>query len=128
MAILRLNSLKELVLPSGSRKSRSKHGNVHTKIGGEKYDSKREATRHLRLELEQRAGRIANLRRQVPFVLAPKAVVGGKPKRSLIYRADFVYERDGKTVVEDSKGHLTEVYKIKRHLMKTVHGIDILET
>jgi predicted transcriptional regulator YdeE len=32
---------------------------------------------------------------------------------------DFAY------VVEDAKGHETDVARIKRHLMKSVHGIDV---
>jgi len=44
------------------------------------------------------------------------------------YIADFVYKDDeGKTVVEDAKGVLTPVYKLKRHLMMHVHGIKINE-
>lgn len=51
-------------------------------------------------------------------------------KPALRYVADFVYwhNQKGCQVVEDSKGHLTDVYRIKRHLMATVHGIEILET
>lgn len=54
-------------------------------------------------------------------------MIQGKAKRSLIYRADFAYVENGSKVVEDVKGKLTEGYKIKRHLMKTVHGIEIKE-
>ena len=38
--------------------------------------------------------------------------------------------RSGKTVVEDVKSAITKkdkVYRLKKHLMKTVHDIDILE-
>lgn len=45
----------------------------------------------------------------------------------LRYVADFVWEEGGKTVVADVKGVAVDVYKVKRHLMKAVHGIDILE-
>ena len=47
------------------------------------------------------------------------------------YKADFTYFDDrqgGEFVVEGVKGFRTEGYKIKRHLMKAVHGIEVLET
>ena len=44
------------------------------------------------------------------------------------YRADFVYIRGGRRVVEDAKGFRDRVYKLKRALMLACHGIEILET
>jgi hypothetical protein len=104
----------------------SKYRNVRNEVAGEKYTSLRERHRHFELILEQRVGLISNLRREVPFVLAPGAMVAGKAKRALVYRADFCFDRGGVPVVEDCKGVLTAVFIIKRHLMKTVHGIDII--
>lgn len=115
---------------AGAVPKASKYGNAKAELNGQKFDSRAELARYQVLVLLQRAGRIADLTRQVAFVLAPAATVGGKPKRRLEYRADFQY-RDlatGAVVVEDVKGMLTAEYKIKRHLMKTVHGIDIFET
>lgn len=44
------------------------------------------------------------------------------------YMADFKYsDRAGALVVEDVKGHATEVYKLKRRLMLACHGIEIQE-
>lgn len=114
----------------GAAKRKPKYGNSKATLNGEKFDSRAELARYQTLLKLEQAGGISQLTRQVSFVLAPKAVVAGKLKRSLIYRADFQY-RDhatGRMVVEDTKGVLTEAYKIKRHLMKTLHGIDILET
>ena len=44
------------------------------------------------------------------------------------YFADFVYEQDGKQIIEDVKGQdkVTEGYRIKRHLL-AVAGIHIVE-
>jgi hypothetical protein len=108
----------------------SKYSNVKAEWNGEKFDSKAELSRYMQLLALVKAGAIRDLTRQVSFVLAPKVIIQGKPKRSLIYRADFSYVdcKTGKQVVEDKKGALTEAYKIKRHLMKSVHGIDILES
>lgn len=99
----------------------SKHRNVRTERDGEKYDSKAEAGRHAELLRMERAGVITNLRRQVSFELAPGVKLEGRSRKSppLRYFADYVYERDGATVIEDVKGRdkVTEGYRIKRHLM-----------
>ena len=88
------------------------------------FDSKREAERYLFLRSEQLAGRISDLKCQVPFTLLPPQ---GK-ERAVKYIADFTYMRDGKLVVEDSKGFKTDVYRLKRKLMLYIHGIEIQET
>ena len=119
-------SLSDLL---GTRKRRSKHGNVKTTIGSEKYDSKREASRHQSLLLEQRAGSIAGLRRQVRYMLIPsQRRADGKAERPVTYIADFVYERDGATIVEDSKGMRTRDYIMKRKMMLFFHNVSIIET
>ncbi len=111
-------------------KKPSKFGNKACEVGGQKYRSKREANRHQALMLLAHAGLVENLRREVRFELAPAVKLDGKTKPALRYFADFVYfdKRLGREVVEDCKGHRTDVYRIKRHLMKSVHGVDILET
>jgi hypothetical protein len=44
------------------------------------------------------------------------------------YTSDFNYrERDGREVVEDVKGVVTLVYKLKRALMRALYGIVIEE-
>lgn len=108
----------------------SKYKNVKTEWAGEKFDSQAELHRWLVLKGMERGGMIRDLTRQVSFELAPAVKIGGKTKRALTYRADFSYidTKTGEKVTEDKKGALTAVYKIKRHLMKSVHGIDIRET
>lgn len=107
----------------------NKYRNRPREVGGEHYRSGREAKRHQELLLLQRAGAIAGLVREVPFVLAQAVVLDGRNKPALRYVADFVYStKDGRQVVEDCKGVRTPVYRIKRHLMATVHGIEIVET
>lgn len=107
----------------------SKYGNRRIQHKGETFDSQAELRRWLDLQLLERAGKIGGLMRQARFELAPAAIVAGKKKRALTYVADFLYiDSTGDTIVEDKKGALTEAYKIKRHLMKTVHNIDIKET
>lgn len=93
------------------------------------YDSRKEHRRAEQLKLMQRAGLISNLREQVKFVLIPtqRDPAGNLLERECSYYADFVYTKDGKTVVEDTKGFRTPEYRIKRKLMLHVHGISIEE-
>ena len=70
------------------------------------FASKREQDRYGELAVLLRAGKICDLRFQVRYDLIPAQVrEDGKKERGIYYDADFVYEKDGKTVVEDSKGY-----------------------
>lgn len=103
----------------------TKYHSVKTRTAdGIAHDSKKEANRWVELCLLQRAGVITDLTRQATYELIPKQ----DGERAVNYIADFVYRKDGKTVVEDCKGVRTEVYKIKRKLMLWRYGIRILET
>src|SRR4030067_853267 len=114
--------------------NKSKYGAVKTNG----YSSKRESVRAAELKLLERAGHITELREQVVYVLAPSVVIQGRKRPPMRYIADFVYWEinqnrkheypNGKLVVEDVKGFKTAVYRIKRHLMASVHGIEIRET
>ena len=113
-----------------SEAMRSKYGNRKTERDGLKFDSRKEARRWTELSLLEDAGAIRNLQRQVRYELIPSQKVDGKvAERPVHYVADFVYEEDGKTVVEDAKSPATRtpVYIVKRKLMLWVHGIRIKE-
>lgn len=117
----------------------NKYKNKKVVIDGIAFDSKREAKRYGELLLLEKAGVITNLQRQVKYVLIPAqrepdtvGARGGIHKGKLIekecaYFADFVYQQDGETVVEDTKGMRTTDYVIKRKLMLYRHGIRIRE-
>jgi len=93
-----------------------------------RFDSQGELERWQQLKLLAAAGEITELRRQVPYVIAPAARINGRMRPARKWIADAVYvDRAGKTIVEDYKGRITPVYTLKRHLMMTVHGIEILE-
>lgn len=98
------------------------------KSGG--YASRKEHRRANELRLMQRAGLISNLREQVSYELIPaqRGADGKVIERACAYVADFVYtDQQGNTIVEDTKGMRTDVYRIKRKLMLHVHGIQITE-
>ena len=118
--------------PLFSVRSKSKHGNKKIVSDVQIFDSKREYLRYSGLKLEELGGLISGLKRQVPFVLAPSVRLAGEPrlKSALKYTADFTYERDGVLIVEDAKSpHLRKetAYRIRKHLMKSVLNIDIVE-
>lgn len=99
---------------------------------GEVFDSKKEMRRYKELKLLEKAGVICNLKRQVKYVLIPSQRIDGKVvERECSYKADFVYEENGQTVVEDVKGYRGgksyDVFVIKRKMMLLVHGIRIKE-
>lgn len=90
------------------------------------FDSKHEAERYLVLRADEIAGRIKDLKLQVPFELIPPQLYG--KWRATTYVADFTYtDKNGQFVVEDAKGFRTEVYRIKKKLMLLRHGIIIKE-
>ena len=107
----------------------SKYNAQKTTVDGITYDSRKEAQRAQELRLMLRAGVISNLREQVPYELIPaqKNEYGKVIERAVVYKADFVYEEKGKTVVEDTKGVRTKEYVIKRKLMLYEYGISIRE-
>lgn len=103
---------------------KSKYGNKKvTTLTGEKFDSKKEAARYAALQMLEKAGKVKFIQRQVPF---PIEVNGHHICK---YIADFVY-LDCETmdnVIEDAKGVKTDVYKLKKKLVKAVHGKEIRE-
>lgn len=108
----------------------NKYRNKPCQVGAEKYRSQREAKRHQELLLLQRAGKIAGLTREVPFVLAPGVLIEGEKRKRppVLYVLDFLYTTaDGRRVAEDAKGMQTPVYRLKKHLLATVHGIHVVE-
>ena len=109
---------------------------------GMTFDSLKEYRRYCELALLEKAGQITGLKLQVPFELLPAQYetferYGKKGQRlkdgsrciekAVIYKADFVYEENGKIIVEDTKGFKTKDYILKRKMMLYFHGIKIKE-
>ena len=102
----------------------NKYGAQKTKFMGYTFDSRWEAERWGELTAMERGGSIKDLERQVKYDI----VVNGE--KICKYVADFRYnqiEEDGsqKEIVEDAKGVETADFKLKKKLMKAVHGIEI---
>ena len=95
---------------------------------GATFDSVKEYRRFCELTMLERAGVIMDLKRQVKYELIPSQKVDGKVvERPVNYVADFVYEQDGKTIVEDTKGFRTKDYILKRKMLLYFYGIRIKE-
>ena len=108
---------------------------------GLKFASEKERDRYIFLRSRERSGVIHNLRLQVRYELFPDeyedVVVHLKTKdktvrrRSYIgvsYTADFVYEKDGRDVVEDVKGSrnvVTRDAELRFKMMHYLKGIDV---
>lgn len=126
----------------------TKYKNKKVEVDGIVFDSKKEAARYRELKLLEQQGVISNLQLQKVYELIPaqyetferygvkgKRLKDGKRllERPLVYIADFVYEQDGKTIVEDVKGYRNTAsagyakFVIKRKMMLYVHGIRIKE-
>ena len=116
-----------------------------TTSDGVVHDSKKEADRWCELRLLERAGKISDLKRQVPYELIPAqyeiterySKSSGKrlkDSKKLIeqkcsYIADFVYyDNDSKKIiVEDTKGVKTKEYILKRKLLLYMFNIKVHE-
>lgn len=108
--------------------AKSKYHSRKVTVDGITFDSRKEARRYSELLLLERVGAIQNLQRQVKFELIPSQRIDGKVvERACTYIADFVYEENGRKVVEDTKGFKTLDYIIKRKLLLYRYGIQIRE-
>lgn len=117
-----VDQYKDFVAGAGKRPGKNKYGAKRTEVDGFVFHSKKEAQRYGQLKMLEQAGQISNLKLQVPYPL--------KVNGALIttYIADFVYDEDGREVVEDVKGKRTQEYVIKKKLMQAVLKIAIFET
>jgi hypothetical protein len=108
-------------------KGPSKYRAQPVTVNGIRFASKREASRWFDLILLERAGEISNLRRQYRYPLqGPHGPLLTPTGRQMHYVADFVYEENGKLVIEDAKGFPTPEYKLKRAIMVAM-GLTIRE-
>lgn len=88
-----------------------------TILDGYRFDSQAEARRYGELKLLARAGAIEGLDVHPRFTLQEGFEdTTGKRWRPIAYEADFAYTEEGRRVIEDVKGHETQVFKLKRKL------------
>ena len=83
--------------------------------------SKREAAYYADLKLREKAGEVHGVEIQRPFAITISGLL------ICTYRCDFSYidNADKRLHVVDVKGVETDVFRLKKKLMKAVHKIDI---
>ena len=123
---------KQYAPKAKTKSGRNKFNAQRIEKDGMKFDSQKEYKRYIELTALMQRGEISELKCQVKFELAPKVKIEGekRAKPALRYFADFTYLSNGKLIVEDVKSAGTRnlpSYRNKKHLMKTVHDIDIRE-
>lgn len=100
----------------------SKYNAIRTTVDGITFDSKAEAARYSELKLLQAAGEIYGLALQPTFPLVVNGV------KVATYIADFEYFAAGaRRVIEDVKGVKTPLYRLKKKLVKVIHGVEVVE-
>lgn len=110
---------------SAARKpTRHKYGAIATTVDDIRFDSKAEARRYQELKLMERGRLIRNLELQPSFDI----IINGVKVCRYVADYRFINCGTGEMVVEDCKGFKTPEYRLKKKLMKAVHGIDITET
>lgn len=119
--------------PEAPAKRTHKYDAQATVVDNIKFPSKAQAKRYTELRMLQAAGLIRDLRLEIPYVIRVNEV------DVCTYVADFVYEIKPlikgsevvggfwATIVEDVKGFRTPVYRLKKKLVRAVHGIEIKE-
>ena len=107
---------------------KNKYHNKKTMFDGIKFDSKKESQYYAILKVLEKAGKIRDLKLQVPFVLIETFKVDDRTYRKTKYIADFTYYDDkDKLHVIDVKGFHTNEYQLKKKLMAWKYGIEIEE-
>lgn len=106
----------------GLRKIWNKYGAKSVVIDNLRFDSQKEGRRYLELKLLLFQGVIRDLAIQPSFDLFVKNI------KICTYKGDFAYLENDVRIIEDVKGFKTPVYKLKKKLMKAIHGIEIRET
>lgn len=105
----------------------NKYRNKPVVIDNIRFSSQREARRYCELKLLEKFGKITDL------VLQPRFPIVVNEQKVCTYVADYAYREvlqpnvHGPVIIEDAKGVRTDIYKLKKRLMKAVHSIDIIE-
>lgn len=118
---------------------RSKYGNEKVVYQGIEFDSRLEMNRYIFLKAKEDAGEISNLRVHQSYELIPKQtkteVKHLKTKDKVVektlflpitFTPDFVYERNGETTAEDTKGSkflVSADFPLRRKLLYWRHGV-----
>ncbi len=104
------------------RKKRSKYGNRKTVFDGVTFDSAAEASFYKQLKIREGLGEIGGLELQRRY-----ALLGPNGEAICTYIPDFCFwdHNQGRFRVVDVKGMETDVFKLKRKMMRALLGIEV---
>ena len=94
----------------------SKYHNRRVTIDGVTLDSQAEGRRYQQLRALANVWAIQDLIVHPRYLLVEARTIDGKRERALYYEGDFAYTERGRWVVEDVKGVVTDVFRLKRRL------------
>ena len=112
---------KRIIDKKGIKRSFSKYKSKKTSCDGILFHSKKEAERYKALKLLSEAKIIKELGVQPTFEIKVNDV------KICNYKADFIYKRDGETIIEDVKGFKTPLYRLKKKLVEALYPFKIKE-
>jgi len=98
-----------------------KYRNRPTSVDGYDFDSLLEAKRYGELKLLEKAGAISHIQVHKHWHLHVNNIHIG------FYEADFTYLENGQTVIEDTKGLKTALYRWKKKHVLAEYNIEIRE-
>ena len=106
---------------------KSKYNNKKAMVDGINFDSQKEADYYCELKLQKRSGELKWFLCQVPIICNE----GDSTTKPIRYYADFLVCGHGGRLrfvdVQASKTFQTDVYKLKKKLVKSQWGIEIEE-
>lgn len=107
----------------------SKYHSTKINCADGKFDSGLEYKRWIYLKTLEQTGEIKNLVRQVPYTLIPSQYKDGKCLyRECKYLSDMEYDvvATGEHIVEDVKGMILPVFRLKQKLMFYTFGVQVV--
>lgn len=113
---------KEYLMLGNQQNRRSKYNNRKVELDGHVFDSQLEADYYAQLKLRKKANDIMFFRLQPRYMLQEGFRKDGKKHQKIEYVADFeVHHNDGTIEVVDTKGYITDVFRIKEKMFHKIY-------
>lgn len=113
--MMALEDPEQMKLLRPQKKKRGKYGNMKIVIRGLMFDSMVEAAHFIVLSKRQENGEIKNLKVKPVY----------KFRSRIRFVPDFEYVKDGKIVIDDAKGVVTQHFRDKCKLLLDEHGLRV---
>jgi Protein of unknown function (DUF1064) len=128
---------REKYIHQDNKKKAHKYKSVSVQTPDGKFDSIGEYNRWMQLKIQQKAGIISDLKRQIRIPLVGRndnpvilESIVKKRKRQSVYIVDFMYfdEEKKRTIIEDFKGVDTKLSQLKRAIVSAMLDADVIIT